>query len=148
MRGRQPLRTFCALGLVALAIVVGARGARAEQMLSEAEAVAVLRSRLVSDRVYPHIGADCLYFERDDVSPSAIRFTVRYDQAKCGGDSVSTLLDRFVVNRQDASILWWYVPEDRHYPYERFLAFMHCIDACPTSESPNSYRCYESCRPN
>jgi len=116
--------------------------------ISQQTGATILRERLVADRVWPHISPDCLYLEPEEETSKFLRFAARYDQGKCGGDSFSTLLDRFVVNREDGSLLWYNVPEDRDYPYEQFLAFMHCVHACPTSDSgAASQSCYDSCTP-
>ena len=88
---------------------------------SEDQAVAALRSKLETFHVYPHIPSTCLYFEGGSRGKKIYAFTVRYNQGKCGGDSWSTLLDRFLVRSVNCEVLYYDVGEDEYLSFRRFV---------------------------
>ena len=63
-----------------------------------------LDDALVAAGAYPHIQPRCLYYDLESAGHSDYSFAVRFNQAKCGGDSPSNLLDRFSVT--DGRVLW------------------------------------------
>ena len=69
-----------------------------------AAAETILLTRLRKDQAFPNIKPDCLYAVLDNESHIEFQFSVRFDQAKCGGNSASDLLDRFVVTKLKGTI--------------------------------------------
>ncbi len=85
---------------------------------TEEEACQALVSRVVKAKLFPHIRRECFLCELSSGDDYSFRFTLRFDQERCGGDSPSTLIDRFMVLKRSPVILWYDFPEDRYLPFE------------------------------
>jgi hypothetical protein len=64
----------------------------------------LLLKRLRHDQAFPQIRPECLYAVLDHETSAYFQFSVRFDQEKCGGNSASDLLDRFVVTKSSGLI--------------------------------------------
>ena len=98
------------------------------QPLTKESACAKLLERLKSENVYPHLKPDCLVCDEEGRYADQFEFAVRFDQVKCGGDSWSNLVDRFVVMRDTGEIRWYDVAEVQYYSFEDFLARARSTD--------------------
>jgi hypothetical protein len=63
-----------------------------------------LLARLRHDRAFPQILPECLYATLDQETSAYFQFSIRFDQVRCGGNSASDLLDRFVVSKSSGQI--------------------------------------------
>lgn len=75
-----------------------------ERRADVVEAAQTLHDALMGANVYPHIQPRCLYYDVWGVSDRQYYFAVRFNQARCGGNSFSNLLDRFAV--RSGRVLW------------------------------------------
>lgn len=75
-----------------------------ERRTDVVEAARTLHSALVTAKAFPHVQPRCLYYDLMAADPRDHHFAVRFNQAKCGGNSPSNLLDRFAVI--DGKVLW------------------------------------------
>ena len=82
------------------------------------EACEALVSRVVDARLFPHISRECLLCDLEDSDGHSFKIALRFNQERCGGDSPSTLLDRFLVFQRTPVILWYDVTEDRYLAWE------------------------------
>jgi hypothetical protein len=82
------------------------------------EACKALVSRVVDARLFPHIRKECFLCDLEDCDDYSFKFALRFNQEQCGGDSPSTLLDRFLIFQRSPVILWYDVAEDRYLPWE------------------------------
>ena len=76
-----------------------------ERRADVVQAAQTLHDTLVGAKAYPHIQPRCLYYDLMAADPrNDYPFAVRFNQAKCGGNSWSNLLERFSVI--DGRVLW------------------------------------------
>jgi hypothetical protein len=68
------------------------------------EAAGILHEAFVRSRAFPHVQPRCLYYDLMNAEQHDYHFAVRFNQAKCGGESPSNLLGRFAV--VDGHVLW------------------------------------------
>jgi hypothetical protein len=85
------------------------------------EASAYLLERLRLDHAYPSIPSRCLTTEFEGSDDDSYDFALRYNQAICGGESPSTLLDRFRVFQRSDVILYYTAAGPKYLSYEWFL---------------------------
>jgi hypothetical protein len=104
-----------------LPLVAIIESARPVASIQQAQAESILLARLREDRAFPNIKSECLYLVLDDQTSSYYQFSVRFDQAKCGGDSASDLLDRFVVMKANGEVKYYDVASVQIRPYKWFL---------------------------
>ena len=88
--------------MFAVPLVIALFAAQPPVELGAAETI--LLTRLRKDQAFPSIKPDCLYVILDNESHTEFQFSVRFDQEKCGGNSASDLLDRFVVTKLKGTI--------------------------------------------
>jgi hypothetical protein len=85
---------------------------------NETEACQALIDRVVEERLFPYISKECFRCELERNTGRTFEFALRFNQAKCGGDSASTLFDRFLVCSQSPVMLWYDSANDRYLPWE------------------------------
>ncbi len=114
MFGAQCAQVRVQLALV-FTVVIGGACAAARPAISAREpslarrsdvvqAARTLHDALVAAGAYPHIQPRCLYYDLEGIDSRDYHFAVRFNQARCGGESLSNLLDRFTVSEGHA--LW------------------------------------------
>ena len=91
---------------------------------TEKEACETLITRVVEAKLFPDIREECFFCELESKDGRTFEFALRFNQGKCGGDSPSTLLDRFLVCRGSPVILWYDSSEDRYLPWEYAFTYM------------------------
>ncbi len=85
---------------------------------TEKEACDALIARVVQARLFPNIREECFFCELEANDGRTFQFALRFNKGKCGGDSPSTLLDRFLLCQRSPVILWYDSSEDRYLPWE------------------------------
>ena len=84
--------------------VISASEPSLERRSDVAQAARILHDALVAAGAFPHIQPRCLYYDLESARDRDYSFAVRFNQARCGGESPSNLLDRFSV--LEGQVLW------------------------------------------
>ena len=90
---------------------------------TEQEACEVLVERVFEARLFTAISRECLFCELEYNDDRTFQFALRFNNRKCGGDSESTLLDRFLICQRSPVILWYDSSEDRYLPWEYAFSY-------------------------
>jgi hypothetical protein len=85
---------------------------------TEKQACEALVSRVVAAKLHPNVPKRCFWCELEASDDFSFQFALRFNQERCGGDSPSTLLDRFMVFKLSPVILWYDAAENRYLPWE------------------------------
>ncbi len=85
---------------------------------TENEGCDALITRVVEAKLFPEIRKECFFCDLEGNDGRAFQITLRFNKGKCGGDSPSTLLDRFLVFQRSPVILWYDSSRDRYLPWE------------------------------
>jgi len=116
---RAKLKAAIIAGALALALMApGGLSAGARYPESEKEGCEALIRRVHRARFFPHIEKRCFTCELETDDGRSWAFALRFNQDACGGDSPSTLLDRYLVMQRSPVILWYDTPEDRYLAWE------------------------------
>jgi hypothetical protein len=123
----------CGFGVAAVSLLLssagrsdaGAEGGYAKTQEQGCEA---LIRRVDDAKLFPHIERRCFTCELEADGRESWDFAPRFDQAACGGDSASTLIDRYRVmhyrvTQRSPVILWYDTPEDRYLSWDAAVRY-------------------------
>ena len=98
-------------------------GREVEEHLTKSQKAAGVRLLMIlqKNRAYPTIKSECLLLEFEEETKEHIQFAVRFDQAKCGGNSPSNLIDRFAVQKPSNSVVYYDPAGPRFKSFKWFL---------------------------
>jgi len=85
---------------------------------TQEEACNALVSRVAEAKLFPKIPRECFMCDLEGSDTHSFRFALRFNKGKCSEDTVSTLLDRFLVFKRSPAILLYDSAEDRYLPWE------------------------------
>ena len=113
-------------GLLAVALaspqLVTAEPAVTPKLLSKQQAEQRLLNAIARDKLYPHVGASCILLDLEEAKGTYFLFAVRFNQLRCGGNSPSTLMDRFAVEKSGGAIRYYDAAGPALQPYSWYLA--------------------------
>ena len=94
----------CASACATAGLTITASEPSLERRADVVQNAQTLHDALMGAKVYPHIQPRCLHYDVSGVSDRQYYFAVRFNQARCGGNSFSNQLDQFAV--KSGRVLW------------------------------------------